>query len=75
MGAVDEYGWSLLHMAAARGWQAVLEALMLAGGDVEAVDVSGRLVLHEAAGQRHAAIMGTRFPATAETSRHQKNGL
>ena len=54
---VDEYGWSLLHMAAARGHQAVLEALILAGGDVEAVDVSDRTVLHEAADQGHATIV------------------
>lgn len=55
--SVDEYGWSLLHMAAARGYWEDLEALILARGDVEAVDTSGRTVLHEAADQGHAAIV------------------
>lgn len=54
---VDEYEWSILHMAAARGHQGVLQALILAGADVDAVDASDRTVLHEAADQGHAAIV------------------
>jgi ankyrin repeat protein len=63
---VDEYGWSLLHMAAARGHQEILEALILAGGDLEAVDASHRTVLHEAADQGHTTIVEVLLTAGAD---------
>ena len=71
---VDEYGWSLLHMAAARGHQAILEALILAGGRTEAVDASRRTVLHEAADQGHESIVKVLLAAGVDKEKTDQMG-
>ena len=71
---VDEYGWSLLHMAAARGHKAILEALILAGGMIEAVDASGRTVLHEAADQGFEPIVRVLLAAGVDKEKTDQLG-
>jgi ankyrin repeat protein len=76
--AADDGGTTALAAAAARGDEAVLEALLAAGADPTLASHNGNTALHVAAASAHAgsvALLAGRVPSLDAVNRHRDTAL
>jgi ankyrin repeat protein len=71
---IKPFGWSLLHVAAIKGFSEILSMLIQAGADIEAQDDFGRTPLHWACQLGHAPVVHSLIDAGVFINPEDKYG-